>query len=199
MTQLGASRIKATRTWWRLSYGEHTCRAEVPITYLSTWINCALNSCPKWEQWLLSLCHTNVPSSSMWREARAMNTAGYSIHFPQSQHKLVPSKWLKERDKLFCFPCHCPPSLVATRLNPGRNLSASFTSHLQQSRYAPESPSEAGVKSQHPTCSFPHHCWLVRHLHRRAIFGVPTASPIQFIPGSVHNHYFIPSLTSLML
>lgn len=44
-------------------------------------------------------------------------------------------------------------------------------------RHAPESPSEASVKSQHPTCTLPHHCQLVRHLHRRGIFGVLRASP----------------------
>lgn len=64
-------------------------------------------------------------------------------------------------------------------------------------RYAPENPSEPSVKSQCPTCSFPHRCQLVRHIDRRAIFGALTASPVQFIPGSVHNHYFIPPLASI--
>lgn len=65
------------------------------------------------------------------------------------------SKRLKEGNRLFFFPCHCPP-LVLTHLNPRRNLSVSFTyqsSHWQWSDM-PESPSEACVKSQHPTCTF---------------------------------------------
>lgn len=44
-------------------------------------------------------------------------------------------------------------------------------------RYVPESPSKASVKSRHPTCSFPHRCQLVRHLHRRAFFWCGDSFP----------------------
>lgn len=50
-----------------------------------------------------------------------------------------PNDW-KEGNRLFFFPCHCPP-LDPTHLNPGRNLSVSFTYHskpLAVVRYARE-------------------------------------------------------------
>lgn len=76
---------------------------------------------------------------------RAKNAAGKSIYFLQSQSKLIlwQSKWPKEGNKLFFFPCHCP-LLVPIHLNAGRHLSVSFTylSSYWQWSDMPKSPSE---------------------------------------------------------
>lgn len=42
VTQLGARRMQNLRIWWMLICWEHTCKVEVLITHLTTWINCTL-------------------------------------------------------------------------------------------------------------------------------------------------------------
>lgn len=80
VTQLGANRVRTTRTPSRLSSGEHTCRAEVLIAHLSAWINWACpKTCPKHNHWLPSPWHRNISSAPMRREApKAINAAGES-------------------------------------------------------------------------------------------------------------------------
>lgn len=46
LTQLGANRVRTTRTPSRLSSGERAHRAEVLIAHLSAWINRALEDLP---------------------------------------------------------------------------------------------------------------------------------------------------------
>lgn len=158
-------------------------------------------SCPKREQWLLSLWHTNVPSSSMWREVpRAMKAAGNSDRFPQSQHKLVTLVQMTGGgEQVLSLPLSLTTFSCYYTSKSWKEPISQLHKPPPAVRYASENPSEARVKSQRPTCSFPYHCQLVRHLHTRAIFGVLTACLVQFIPRSVHDHYFIPSLASLTL